>query len=369
MITECKKCLINDNIKNISFNKEGVCIYCQEFNRNRKFFDKSNLYTSHKLKSISRQIRNKTKGEKYNCLIGLSGGVDSTYLVYLAKKMNLRVLLVHFDNGWNSVTALKNIYKIAKYTNYKLNTYVIDWEEFKSLQRSYIESGVIDVEMLTDHAISGTLIKIAKEKKIKFILSGENYSTENGMPRHWTWQKIDKTNITNINKHFENIEIKKFPIINYYNYIKILFFSKISFVKILNQINYEKLKSIEILKKKFGFIEYFNKHEESLFTKFYQSYYLPRRFNVDKRIAHMSALIRNNEITKEYAKKLINQPLEDEKLKKEIEFVCEKLNFDVKEMEEIVKQKTVDHKFYGSDLKYFSLLLKLKNFFKIKLYK
>lgn len=369
MIIECKKCLIDESIKDISFNKEGECSYCEEFEKNRKYFDKSKLYTARKLKSISRNIRYKTRGEKYNCLIGLSGGVDSTYLVYLAKKMNLRVLLVHFDNGWNSVTALKNIYKIAKYTNFKLNTYVIDWEEFKSLQRSYIKSGVVDVEMLTDHAISGTLIKIAKEEGINFILSGENYSTENGMPTNWTWQKIDKTNIININKCFENIKIKKFPIINYFDYIKTLFFSKITFIKVLNDIGYEKYKSIEVLKKKIGFIEYSNKHEESLFTKFYQSYYLPKRFNIDKRIAHLSALIRNNEITKEYAKQLISEPLEDKKLKKEIEFVCEKLNFNIDEMKEIVKNKTVDHKFYGSDLKYLSFLFKIKQFFKIKLFK
>ena len=179
---ECRTCLLNDAIDGIILDKEDVCNYCREFIRYRHFIDKSEKYTSYKLKKISREIRSKTKGEKYNCLIGISGGIDSSYLVYLAKKMNLRTLLVHFDNGWNSVTAIKNIYKVSKYTGFKLETFVIDWDEFKSLQRSFIKSGVVDVEMITDHAIAATLIKIAKKEKIKFVLSGENYATENGMP-------------------------------------------------------------------------------------------------------------------------------------------------------------------------------------------
>ena len=223
---KCIACLMNSNIKEISFNKEGLCNFCIEFKKYRYFFDKSEKYTKSKLKEISREIRSQTKNEKYNCLIGVSGGIDSSYLVYLAKKMNLRTLLVHFDNGWNSVTAIKNIFKLSKYTGFPLKTYVIDWEEFKSLQRSFIKSGVIDVEMLTDHAIGATLIKIAKEENIKFVLSGENYSTENGMPSSWTWQKIDKKNIESINKSYENIKLSKFPIISYFKYLNTNVFYK-----------------------------------------------------------------------------------------------------------------------------------------------
>ncbi len=366
---ECKNCLLTDNIEGVKLDKDNLCNFCREFNKYRKYFDKSSLYTAFKLKKISREIRSKTKNEKYNCLIGLSGGIDSSYLVYLAKKMSLRTLLVHFDNGWNSITAIKNIYKLSKYTGFSLKTYVIDWDEFKSLQRSFIKSGVIDVEMLTDHAIGATLIKIAKEEKIKFVLSGENYATENGMPKNWTWQKIDKKNIEGINKKYENISINKFPIINYFNYLKMLFFSKIKFIKVLNEIHYEKYQSIQILKEKVGFIEYENKHDESIFTKFYQSYYLPRRFGIDKRLAHLSALIRNQEITKEAAKKIIKKELENLEFKNEKKFVCEKLDFSNEEMDVLVKQPTKNHIEFGSDLKYINFLFKIKTFLGIKLFK
>ena len=231
---ECNLCLFNNDLETVTLDENNICNYCNEFKKYRFFFDKSKKYSINKLKEISRKIRSQTKGEKYNCLVGVSGGIDSSYLVYLAKKMNLRTLLVHFDNGWNSVTAIKNIFKLSKYTGFSLKTYVIDWEEFKSLQRSFIKSGVIDVEMLTDHAIGATLIKIAKEENIKFVLSGENFSTENGMPLTWTWQKIDKKNIESINQKYENIKINKFPMINYFSYLKTLFFSNIKFIKVLN---------------------------------------------------------------------------------------------------------------------------------------
>tara|TARA_Y100000741_G_C18219159_1_gene545091 strand:+ start:99 stop:1205 length:1107 start_codon:yes stop_codon:yes gene_type:complete len=366
---ECNNCLLNDSIDTVTLDKENVCNFCREFKKYRYFFDKSEIYTSYKLKKISREIRSKTKGEKYNCLIGISGGIDSSYLVYLAKKMNLRTLLVHFDNGWNSVTAIKNIFKLSKYTGFKLKTYVIDWEEFKSLQRSFIKSGVIDVEMLTDHAIGATLIKIAKEENIKFVLSGENFSTENGMPAAWTWQKIDKKNIESINKNYENIKINKFPIINYFNYLKTLFFSKIKFVKVLNEIHYEKYKSIEILKEKVGFLEYENKHDESLFTKFYQTYYLPKRFGIDKRMAHLSALIRNEEITKEAGKKILDKKLETNEFKTEKKFVCEKLGFTLDQMENLVNQPIRAHSDFGSDIRYLTFIFKIKNILGIKLFK
>ena len=368
-MSECHICLLNESIQGVSLDNSNICNFCREFKKYRFFFDKSERYKSTKLKKISREIRSKTKGEKYNCLIGVSGGIDSSYLVYLAKKMNLRTLLVHFDNGWNSLIAIKNIYKLSKYTGFTLKTYVIDWDEFRSLQRSYIKSGVIDVEMLTDHAIGATLIKIAKEENIKFVLSGENFSTENGMPSSWTWQKIDKKNIESINKSYENIKISKFPIINYFNYLITLFFSKIKFIKILNEIHYEKYKSIEILKEKVDFLEYENKHDESVFTKFYQSYYLPKRFGIDKRVAHLSALIRNDEITKEAAKKLLQKTLDTKELKNEKKFVCEKLGFTLNEMEELVNQPTKHHKDFGSDIRYLTFLFKIKNILGIKLFK
>jgi len=366
---ECNNCLITEDLVSKLFDKNGVCEFCNEFKKHRRYFDDSNKFTLHMLKKISRKIRKDTKNEKYNCIIGVSGGVDSSFVAYLAKKMSLRVLLVHFDNGWNSKTALKNIYNLAKFTKFTFKNYVIDWDEFKSLQRSFMQAGVVDVEMLTDHAIAAVITQTAKKEKIKYILSGDNFATENGMPRKWTWLKNDKTNIIDINKKFENIKINKFPLLGIYEYLYFIFFSKIKLIRLLNQIDYKKNKSLNILKDKINFQVYENKHEESIFTKFYQNLYLPQKFKINKNIAHLSALIRNNEITKAKAKLIIknfNIKIKNESEKK---FVCEKLDFSLYEMDKILSSPPISHNKYKSSYKWIKFLFKIKNFFGIKIYK
>lgn len=366
---ECVNCLITEDLVSNTFDQNGICKFCNSFKKHRKYFDHSDVYARYILKKTSREIRKKTKKDKYNCIIGISGGVDSSYVVYLAKKMSLRVLLVHFDNGWNSKVAVKNIYNLAKYTNFKFKNYVIDWDEFKSLQRSFIKAGVVDVEMLTDHAIAAILIETAKKENIKFILSGDNFPTENGMPKDWTWLKNDKTNIVDINKKFENIKINKFPMLSIYKYLYFIFFSKIKVVNVLNKINYKKYKALQILEDKLNFQSYENKHEESIFTKFYQNTYLKEKFKIDKKIAHLSALIRNNEITKAKAKLIIKNSVNREENVAENKFVCEKLNFTLSEMDQIINSPATPHSNFKSSYNIVSIFYKIKNFFGIKIYK
>lgn len=366
---ECNECLITEDLVSNSFDKNGICEFCNSFKKHRKYFDNSDLHSRYILKKISREIRNKTKKDKFNCIIGISGGVDSSYVAYIAKKMSLRVLLVHFDNGWNSKVAVKNIYNLAKYSKFTFKNYVIDWDEFKSLQRSFIKAGVVDVEMLTDHAIAAILIETAKKEKIKFILSGDNFPTENGMPKDWTWLKNDKANITDINKKFENIEIKKFPMLGIYEYLYFLFFSKVKVINVLNRINYRKYNALKILEDKVNFQKYENKHEESIFTKFYQNIYLKQRFKIDKKIAHLSALIRNNEITKAKAKLIIKDSENKSENSDEKKFVCEKLDFTVNDIDKIINSPTRKHYNFKTSHKIVGIFFKIKNFFGIKIFK
>ena len=325
------------------------------------------------LKKIYKKFTNEKSPEGYDCLTGLSGGVDSSYIIDLLSRMKLNPLVVHFDNGWNSEISSDNIKKLLNKTKFDYKTIVIDWNEFKSLQRSFLKAGVIDIEVLTDHAITASMYKIANEHKIKNIIGGSNFLTEHGMPRSWTWFKTDLRNIKDINRKFENIELKTFPTLStieiiYKKFIsKFLpnFFSSQDFTLILNKINYNKHNAINLLKDKYGWIYYGEKHYESIFTEFYQAYILTKKFKIDKRKPHISCLIRNGEITKEDGLAELNKPTYSDILKKQRkEFVLNKLNFNEEEFDKIMSEQPNSHNAYKSDKFIFDLLKIYRKLFK-----
>lgn len=359
-MTQCKICLLDDlNDKNINFDKDGTCNYCGEFNDRVKNY----IFTEEQEKKNLEKIKNKltSNNSKYDAIIGLSGGVDSSYVCYLAHKMGLRCLLIQMDNGWNSKISTSNINKIIKKTGFDYYNYLLNWNEFKDLQRSFIKAGVIDLEVLTDHAVWAVLFKYTKKFKIKYTLTGDNYLTENGMPSSWNWIKSDASNIKDIHKKFGTVKLKTFPFLNFYRwYLNSYFGFEATMIPILNQINYNKFKAIKELKDYFGWEEYEGKHYESNFTKFYQSYILPTKFKVDKRKSHLSALIRSGQITKSKAIEEIEKPLfKGNQLQLEKEYFEKKLNFSSEEFDKIMKEKPVDHEKYKSDKKKFKLLWKI----------
>ena len=362
---QCVMCVMDTTDPDITFNNFNVCNYCIEAEVNIVQFKFTKEAEKQNLERLKIDILRDQKG-KYDCVVGLSGGVDSSYVAYLAKEMGLNPLCVHFDNGWNSELAVSNIKKIVDKCGFDLETYVIDWPEFKDLQRSFFKAGVVDIEMLSDHAIMATMFSLRKKHGIKYILSGSNYVTEHGMPLSWLWRKQDLTNIKGIQKKFGTKKIKNFPTMNSVQYqISRLFGLGGVYIELLNNVNYSKEDAMKVLKKEFGWQYYGGKHYESVFTKFYPAYYLPEKFGFDKRKVHLSAQIRNQEISKEDALNELEKPFYSGiELKNDLEYVLKKLSFTNEEFEKIMKDLPKSHLDYPSDEWIFKLWRKLRSFLK-----
>lgn len=345
----------------IVFDADGVCNHCHDFDRNIAKYRFTPEAETQNLAALSERIRAGKKGP-YDSLVGLSGGVDSSYVCYLAHKMGLNPLCVHFDNGWNSKTAVSNIKKIVEKCGYDLDTYVINWPEFRDLQRSYIKAGVIDIEMLSDHAIMATMYKIRKQNGIPYVLSGTNFTTEHGMPNAWVWRKSDLTNIKGIQQKFGTKRLKEFPTMGT---LKVVLSKRFKmggeYVEPLNAVSYSKEKAMEVLNREFGWEYYGGKHYESVWTKFYQAYILPVKFGVDKRKTHLSALIRNGEISRDAAlQELSKPPYDPNELKIEKDYVLKKLGFSEPEFDSLMQAPPKQHLEYGSNQWMMDLWAKVK---------
>ncbi|UYQ92423.1 N-acetyl sugar amidotransferase [Chitinophaga horti] len=357
---QCTKCVMDTTDPDIRFDAQGVCNYCLEAAivlPKMKFTAEQEQENLAKIKQMVHSDAN-----KYDCVIGLSGGVDSSYVALLAHKLGLKALCVHFDNGWNSEIAVSNIKKIVQKCNYDLATYVIDWPEFKDLQRSFFKAGVVDIEMLTDHAIMATMFQLRKKYKLKYILSGSNYVTEHGMPLKWIWRKQDLTNIRDIQSKFGTKKIKNFPTMNSVKFqLSKLFGLGGTYIEILNGVNYSKVDAMEALKREFGWEYYGGKHYESVFTKFYQAYILPTKFKFDKRKVHLSAQIRNGEITRDEALQELAKDIYDPiQLKNDRQYVLKKLGFSEEEFGAMMAAPPKQHLDYASDEWIFNIWRKLK---------
>ena len=342
----------------IVFDEGGVCSFCREF----EGLAKKTIWrpATEKQKELSEaviKIKKIGKNDEYDCLIGLSGGVDSSYICYWAKKEGFRPLVVHFDNGWNSELASMNIENIISKTGFDLYTYVIDWEDFKDLQLSYIKASVIDIEVPTDQLIYASLHRIARKYKIKSVINGNNISSEGILPRSWYYaDKLDIVNLTEIHKRFGKRKLKNFPKLGLtQQFINRTLHSMYS-VSPLNLLDYDKNKAKEILIKEFGWRDYGGKHYESVFTRFYQGYILPVKFGIDKRKAHLSSLVAAKIISRNEAIEELKKPTYDPEMQKQdYEYALKKFDITKKEFEKYMHEKPIAHEFYGTqwDKKHF----------------
>ena len=339
---------VMDNIADpdIVFDEKGVCNYVHEFYS--QYEANIPAKAQEMLEQSIDKIKQDGRGKPYDCLTGISGGVDSSYLIYKAKEWGLRPLIVHFDNGWNSEIAVRNINNIISKTGFELYTLVVDWQEFKDLQLSYIKAGVVDLEVPTDHAIYATWHKLSKKFRIKYVLSGNNYITESIMPPNWYFNKTDAVNLLNIHKQFGNRKLKTYPVFKPIDQILYNAVLNINVVKPLNLISYNKAAAKQILMREFNWADYGGKHYESFYTKFYQAFILPYKFKIDKRKAHLSNLILSKEITKDEALEELSRPLYTEtELSDDKEYFIKKLGISPDFFETYLKAPRVEHSHYG----------------------
>lgn len=326
-----------DNIADpdIWFDENGVSSYYYDYHKRaeQRIF-KSN---PNELHSILEKVKASGRGLDYDCIIGVSGGVDSSYVAYLTKQWGLRPLAVHFDNGWNSELSVKNIEKLLNTLGIDLYTYVIDWEEFRKLQLAFLRASTPDGEIPTDHAILALLYQVASEKKIKYIISGNNVATEGVLPQTWAYGHIDWKYIRTINKRFGGGSLKNYPHITLAKYLYYTFVKGIQMVSILNYVDYNKEQAMQTLQNELGWKYYGGKHYESIYTRFYQGYVLPEKFNIDKRKAHLSALIFSGQLTKEEALNELKKPIyPGDLLSQDMQFLQKKLGLSESQFAEIM---------------------------------
>ncbi len=343
---------VMDNIADpdIQFDQNGVCNYYHEY----MLAEKEGVYQGadgeKKLNELVARIKESGKGNKYDCLIGLSGGVDSTYVAYLVKQLGLRPLAVHLDNGWNSELAVMNVENIIKKLGFDLFTLVINWEEFKDLQLSYLKASVVDIEVASDHAIFATMYKLAKEKNIGYIISGTNIVTEFIMPPSWLYKKMDYANLEDIHNKYGKKKLKSYPTFDFKKYVYYSAVLRLIPISILNYVHYNKAEIKELIKKELDWRDYGGKHYESIFTKFYQAYILPEKFHIDKRKAHLSTLICSGQITKSEAIAELDKPLYDSKeLEADKEYVLKKLGLSNEEFDKIMALPVRRHEEFKTD--------------------
>ncbi len=327
----------------IRFDEKGICNYYYEYKK-----AEAKLRTGEagreELEALAAEIKEAGEGLPYDCIMGLSGGVDSTYVAYLAKQLGLRPLAVHFDNGWNSELAVMNIENIIGRLGFDLYTYVIDWNEFRDLQLAYLKASVVDIEAITDHAIFATLYRLAGEKKVKYFLNGTNVQTENTLPKSWIHSKSDHINIKSIHKAYGTLPLKTFPFSNakvkrYYQQVV-----GVRSISVINYVGYNKQQVKELIQRELGWRDYGGKHYESVWTRFYQGYILPGKFKIDKRKAHLSDLIFGGQISKAEALEELAKPIYDPKqFKIDYEFVLKKLGLTGDEFDAIMKAPPRSH--------------------------
>jgi N-acetyl sugar amidotransferase len=332
----------------IVFDASGQCNHCTGA---KKIFEAPpfNLSTEERraaLEASVAAIKQRAAGRRYDCVIGLSGGVDSSYVAYVTKKeLGLRPLAVHLDNGWDSETSVSNIENICRRLDIDLNTYVIDWEEFKDLQLSFLKASTPDSEIPSDHAIVSVLYQVAIENRIKVIVGGTNDATESILPFAWSAGHMDWKYISAVQRQFGKKRLLTFPHRSLFRHLLYKTLYSIQWFSLLNYIPYDKEKAKVILKSELGWKDYGRKHGESNYTRIFQEHILPQKFGYDKRRAHLSSMIVAGLLSRETALKELEQPLygSKEALNEDIRFLCSKLGISQDEFKSIMEspRKTI----------------------------
>lgn len=353
----CSQCLLSDDIECVELNDIGVCNYCTRYDHS-----KVKLLASHAdLEDILIGIKKRNRRKQYDVIAGISGGVDSCYVLYQAvKKLGLRVLALHIDTGWNSEVATRNIKRAVSILGVDLHTHVVFWPSMRNVQRAFFKAGVVNCDIPQDHMFKVVQADVCKKFGINDFVSGRHFLTDGMMPASWVFNNSDGWHIRSICKSMgeEMLGYKTSNLITSKIKKKALLFRD---HRLLEYEHYNRETAKELLTKELDWTDYHGKHFESVYTEYYQSYYLYERFNIDKRVPHFSGQIKNGEIRRNIAKqKLCEKPYSPERIRDIEPFFISKLGFSKFEWEKIMKQATQKHEFYGNQVALSNRLSKLR---------
>lgn len=349
----CTCCVMDTSASDISFDEHGVCNYCTEFlARSGHILHKDPIQRTHELNAFVAKVQAEGKGKPYDCIIGVSGGVDSSWVLVQAIKLGLRPLAVHMDNGWNSELAQNNIANLVRGLGVDLYTHVIDWNEYKRLMQAFFDADVIDVELLYDNAMLAVNYQQAAKYNIKFILSGSNQATEGmRMPKDWNWLKFDKRHIKALAKRGGVSTLESFPTIGTLDFIWFEFVRRIHWAPFLDYFDFNKNLAMKTLQSDHGYKPYPYKHYESIFTRFYQGYILPNKFMVDKRRLHLSTLVASGQMDRSEALtglEGIPYP-SSEALEEDKRYFLKKMGWSQEQLKKYIASPSIKHAEYPSE--------------------
>lgn len=350
---QCTRCVMDTTASDITFDEHGVCNYCTEFlERSSHIIHEDPIKKEARLNALVTKIKEAGRGKPYDCIVGVSGGVDSSWTLVEVKRLGLRPLAVHMDNGWNSELAQNNIANLVRTLNVDLYTHVIDWEEYRALMQAFFDADVIDIELLYDNAMLAVNYQQASKYGLKYILAGTNQVTEGmRMPKGWNWLKYDKKNIIALARRSGLRNLNTFPIIGVTGFIWHQFIMRNRWISFLDYLPYNKFDALNKLEADYGYKRYPFKHYESIFTRFYQGYILPRKFGVDKRKLHLGTLVASGQLMREQALKELEgipYPTQQE-LDSDINYFLKKIGWSIQQLNGYITRPEIPHTTYRTE--------------------
>lgn len=347
----CARCVMDETVPDIVFYDDGRCSCCRVYDEQRTKEIFAGDEAAARLETLVAEVKEHGRGKPYDCLIGLSGGVDSSYVAYLvAKRFGLRALAIHLDNGWNTELAVANVERIVKTLDIDLSTHVLNWREFRDIQIAFMKAGISNIEIPTDHAIWAVLLKTASKMGIKYIFAGNNVVTESIMPESWLYGSKDSRLIRGIHRRFGTMPMKSYPYLTTFDYVRYLLIGGIRWVPVLNYVPYVKADAKRILMEELGWRDYGGKHYESVFTRFFHADYLPTKFGYDLRKSYNSALVCSGQVTREEAlAELAHPPSPKEQREQDREYVLKKLGLSTDDFARIVDGPNRTHHDYPNN--------------------
>lgn len=366
----CANCVMDTTDSLIKFDEKGICDHCNSFYKDLL----PNWHTDERgkrgLQVIIDKIKKEGEGKDFDCIMGMSGGADSSYMLHIAvTEFGLRPLVFHVDGGWNSELAVKNIEVMIDKLGLDLYTEVINWEEMKDFQLAFIKAGVPHIDIAQDHAFVATLYNFADKYNIKYILNGGNFSTECVRnPLEWLYYGTDMAQIRDIHNKFGTIPLKDYPLSSILRHkIYLRYIKRIEVIKLLNYRPYIKEEAMQFLKATYGWQPYPQKHFESRFTKFYEGYWLPTKFGYDTRKVQYSSLILTGQMTREEAVEKLTKPaIDEDTVKQDFEYVATKLGITVEKLQSYMDEPNKTYRDYKNQDSLFNLGAKVLKFLGIE---